>query len=45
MNHPWLTTMDCPVSAFDPKEAKKSAVSVLGGRGVHRREFAIHGFF
>ena len=42
MNHPWLTTIDWPVSAFEPKDAKKQR----GLRHVfHRREFAIHGFF
>ena len=27
MNQPWLTTMDCPVNAFEPKEARNKAVS------------------
>jgi hypothetical protein len=27
MNHPWLTTIDWPVSAFDLKEARNHAVS------------------
>src|SRR6185369_17993014 len=34
MNHPWLTTIDCPVSAFEPKEAKKSAVSATSSTVV-----------
>ena len=25
MNQPWLTTIDCPVNAFDPKEARNKA--------------------
>jgi hypothetical protein len=25
MNQPWLTTIDCPVSALDPKPARKPA--------------------
>lgn len=27
MNQPWLTMIDCPVSAFDSKAAKNNAVS------------------
>ena len=35
MNHPWLTTTDCPVSAFEPKEARNKAVSATSSTVVN----------
>jgi hypothetical protein len=30
MNQPWLTTIDWPVSAFEPKEARKQGGAPKG---------------
>jgi hypothetical protein len=35
MNQPWLTTIDWPVNAFDPKEAKNNAVCATSSTVVN----------
>src|SRR5262249_11506439 len=35
MNHPWLTTMDWPVNAFEPNDARNSAVSATSSTVVN----------
>jgi hypothetical protein len=35
MNQPWLTTIDWPVNAFDPKEAKNKAVCATSSTVVN----------
>src|SRR5215469_12850182 len=35
MNQPWLTMIDCPVSAFDSKAARNSAVSATSATVVN----------
>ena len=44
MNHPWLTTTDWPVSAFDGNAARITATSARPARSTHmcrRRELSI----
>ena len=41
INHPWLTTIDWPVSAFDGNAVEKNRYF---GHVLRGREFAVEGF-